>query len=230
MQRLTPPIDHRSPPPEPEFCLSRAYASRAPEQKGGTLVAERVGDLETHERLLGMDGYRPICCPRCGGAVHAHEHRGRLLLGEAEGSTEVVIYRCAEHESCGAVWRVLPRFLARHLWRAWSTVERTVADRDGEEQVVPGLAGGSGPPIPERTRLRWRARLATSAAMVIAVLGTAMDVPEMSNVVTGAGYLATRGQVAGVFAQSSRSPPAQGQVLGKLAAILHRLAPGVRLM
>ncbi|MFO0570159.1 MAG: hypothetical protein U0263_31235 [Polyangiaceae bacterium] len=193
-------------------------------------MAEGVRDLETHERLLGMDGYRPGCCPRCGSPVHAHEHRSRLLLGEAEGSTEVVIYRCAEHESCGAVWRVLPRFLARHLWRAWSTVERTVADRDGEEQVVPGLVGGNGPPVSERSRLRWRARLAMSAAMVIATLATAMDVPEMSNVVTRAGYLATRGEVIGVFAQSSRSPPVHGQLLGELAATLHRLAPGVRLM
>lgn len=193
-------------------------------------MAEGVCDLTTHERLLGMDGYRPRGCPRCGSAVHAHEHRSRLLLGEAEGSTEVVIYRCAEHENCGAVWRVLPRFLARHLWRAWNTVERTVADRGGEEQVVPGLVGESGPPIAERTRLRWRARLATSAAMVLATLATAMDAPEMSSVVTRAGYLATRGEVVGVVARSSRSPPAQGQVLGRLAATLHRLAPGVRLM
>ncbi|MFO0567111.1 MAG: hypothetical protein U0263_15690 [Polyangiaceae bacterium] len=152
------------------------------------------------------------------------------MLGEAEGSTEVVIYRCAEHESCGAVWRVLPRFLARHLWRAWSTVERTVADRDGEEQVVPGLVAGSGPPIPATTRLRWRARLATSAVMVIATLATAMDAPEMSDVVRRAGYRATRGEVVAIFAESSRSPPARGQVLGRLAATLHRLAPGVRLM
>lgn len=193
-------------------------------------MAEGVWDLATHERLLGMDGYRPSCCPRCGSAVHAHEHRSRLLLGEAEGSTEVVIYRCAEHESCGAVWRVLPRFLARHLWRAWSTVERTVVDREGEEPVAPGLTAGSGPPVPERTRLRWRGRLVASAAMVIATLATAMDAPEMRDVVKRAGYRATRGEVVAIFAQGNRSPPVRGQVLGRLAATLHRLAPGVRLM
>jgi hypothetical protein len=204
------------------------YASRVPEQKGGTLVAEDVTDLETHERLLQNDGYRPAYCQRCDGRVHAHDHRSRLLLGEPEQCTEIAIYRCADQENCGAVWRVLPRFLVRHLWRAWSTVERTVADREGEERVVPGLDGGTGPPIPERTRQRWRARLVTSAAMVIAVLATAMDAPEMSQVVTRAGYGATRGDVVTVFTQSSRS--VRGQRLGKLGAILHRLAPGVRLM
>lgn len=193
-------------------------------------MAEGVRDLETHERLLGMDGYRPGCCPRCGRPVHAHDHRSRLLLGEAEGSTEVAIYRCSEQVSCGGVWRVLPRFLARHLWRAWSTVERTVADREGEEPVVPGLVAGSGPPIPATTRLRWRARLATSAAMVIATLATAMDAPKMSDVVRRAGYRATRGEVVAIYAQGNRSPPVQGQVLSRLAATLHRLGPGVRLM
>ncbi|MBK9000779.1 MAG: hypothetical protein IPM35_34085 [Myxococcales bacterium] len=121
-------------------------------------------------------------------------------------------------------------FLARHLWRAWKTVQRTVAEPDGEEQIVPGLVGCKGPPIPERTRLRWRARLATSAAMVIATLATGMDAPEMSEVVKRAGYRATRGEVVAIFAQGNRSPPVRGQVLGRLAATLHRLAPGVRLM
>ncbi len=201
-----------------------------PEQKGGTLIAGSVVDLETHERLLRIDGYRPAVCQRCGGPVHAHEHRARLLLGEAEGSTDIAIYRCADHESCGAVWRVLPGLLARHLWRAWSTVERTIADRDGEERVVAGPVGAVGPPIPERTRVRWRTRLVTSAAMVVAVLATAMDVPALAYVVKRTGYLATRGEVVTVFAENSRSAPGCGHLLGALAAVVHRLAPGVRLM
>ena len=35
----------------------------------------------------------------------------------------VAQYMCVAAE-CGATWRVLPLFLARHLWRAWKTVER----------------------------------------------------------------------------------------------------------
>jgi hypothetical protein len=230
MQTTTTPIDHRSPPPDPDPCLCRAYASRVPKQKGGTLIAESVVDLEDHERHLRIDGYRPAGCPRCGSPVHAHEYRSRLLLGEAEGSTEIVIYRCADHERCGAVWRVLPALLARHLWRAWDTVEQTVADRDGEEPVAPGLTGAAGPAIPETTRARWRARLTTSAAMVVAVLATAMDVPELAEVVKRAGYSATRGEVVAVHAQSSMRSLVRVHPLGSLAGVVHRLAPGVRLM
>lgn len=197
-------------------------------QKGGTLIAEGVEDLETHERCVRMDRYRPPSCPRCGALVYCHEHRARLLLGEAKGSTDIVIYRCADHDKCGAVWRILPRFLARHLWRSWSTVERTVADRvDDEQSVVPGLIGAAGAPIPKTTRSRWRNRLVTSAAMVVAVLATAMDVPELGAVVTQAGYLATRGELVGLFAERLSS---QGRVLGTLGSLVHRLAPGVRLM
>lgn len=230
VKKLTPPIDHRSPPPDPDLCLSRAYASRAPEQKGGTLIAESVVDLETHERQLRIDGYRPANCLRCGSPVHAHEHRSRLLLGEAEGNIEIAIYRCGDREGCGAVWRVLPGMLARHLWRAWSTVERTVADRDGEERIAPGLGGATGPPIPEKTRARWRQRLVTSAALVVAVLATAMDVPELSTVVRRAGYAATRGELVAVFTESSMAPRVRGHALGRLAGVVHRLGPGVRLM
>ncbi|MBI3200151.1 MAG: hypothetical protein HYZ29_01335 [Myxococcales bacterium] len=231
MYTLTPPIDHRSPPPDPEFCLTRAYGSRTPKQKGGTLVAEGVVELQDHERWLRIDGYRPARCERCGSPVHAHEHRSRLLLGEGEGTTDIAIYRCADRESCGAVWRVLPGLLARHLWRAWSTVERAVADRaDDAECVAPGLASDTGPPIPERTRARWRGRLVTSAALVVAVLSTAMDVREIAVVVKRAGYAATRGEVVALFAESSAPPLASGHVLGALAGVVHRLAPGVRLM
>lgn len=198
-------------------------------QKGGTLIAESVEDLATHERYLRSDRYRPAGCPRCGEQVHCHEHRARLLLGEAKGSTDIVIYRCADHDNCGAVWRILPRFLARHLWRAWSTVARTVADQaDDEQSVVPGLiAAAAGPPIPKTTRTRWRNRLVTSAAMVVAVLATAMDVPALGAVVKQVGYLATRGELVGLFAERLAS---QGQALGTLGSLVHRLAPGVRLM
>lgn len=208
----------------------RPYASRNPKQKGGTLIAEDVADLAEHERRLRLDLYRPAGCFGCGGRLHAHEHRSRLMLGEAEANTEVAIYRCADRGDCGAVWRVLPKFLARHVWRAWRTIERTVADRPSDaERIAPGLVPASGQPIPATTRARWRDRLRMSAALVVAALATAMDVPAFAEVVTRTGYAATRGAVIAVFAEIN-APPRAGRVLGELAGVVHRLVPGVRLM
>ena len=54
----------RVPPPQEAACLSRPYPSS---QKGGTLIAEDVGDLLTHRRRLAApDGYRPEHCLGCG--------------------------------------------------------------------------------------------------------------------------------------------------------------------
>ena len=47
------------PPPSPPVCLTRSYKSR--NQKGGTVIAEGVRDLETHRRmLLDPDAYRSV--------------------------------------------------------------------------------------------------------------------------------------------------------------------------
>jgi hypothetical protein len=186
------------------------------------LVAEAVTDLAEHERWLRLDAYRPVGCPRCGEVCHAHQLRVRLLLGQPQPSTEVATYRCADRERCGAVWRVLPALLARHLWRAWPTVERAVSEPvAGEVQEhgeVPSFV------TPTRTLQRWRARLATSAALIVAVLATAMDVPEHAVVAERSGYAATRAEIVEIARREI------GGRHGKLAAIVHRLAPGVRLM
>src|ERR1700731_3080984 len=113
--------DHRPPPPEPEDCLTQSRASR---YKGGTLIVEAVRDLATHKRRLAdPDGYRADHCPRCEGDVlHVHDHPRRKPCGEPEMPPEVTLVRyiCAAPE-CRATWRMLPGFLARHLWRAWGT-------------------------------------------------------------------------------------------------------------
>jgi hypothetical protein len=158
--------------------------------------------------------------------VHIHERRSRLLLGEAEQSPEIARDRCAPREHCGAVWRVLPGFLARHLWRAWSTVERAVLARD---EGAPAQAA----PLPAPTVRRWRQRLLSSAAVLVAALGTASDVPAIAAVVEQTGYAATRGELVAIFNEqvpSAREPLRAGERLGRLAAIVHRLAPGARLM
>jgi hypothetical protein len=49
------------PPPPAESCLDKPYMSS---QKGGTLIAEDVVDLQSHQaRLCDPDGYRPKGCP-----------------------------------------------------------------------------------------------------------------------------------------------------------------------
>jgi hypothetical protein len=67
----------------------------------------------------------------------------------------ILQFLCVE---CTATWRVLPRFLARHLWHPWRVVERS----------EPGRA--ETPPISERTKARWAARLASSLAAICAEL------------------------------------------------------------
>ena len=74
----------------------------------------------------------------------------------------IIQYACAAPE-CGATWRILPMFLARHLWRAWKTVERVVLPAG-----MPRSAAA--PPIPPRTEQRWRARFAASARMLVVLL------------------------------------------------------------
>jgi hypothetical protein len=111
----------RLPPPEPASCLVRPYPSS---QKGGTLIAEDVTDRDEHRRrLCDPDGYRPRECFRCHHAVlHVHDHPARVLAADSlEPATGIVRYRCA---ACEAVWRILPAFVARHLWRSWDTVKR----------------------------------------------------------------------------------------------------------
>jgi DNA-directed RNA polymerase subunit RPC12/RpoP len=110
----------RLPPPSPPACLLRRCPSK---QKGGTIVAEAVADLAAHLGICRPDGYRPIACPRCGcGRLHVHDYRHRLVRQEPSGTPTLVVvrYRCA---GCGAVWLVLPLFMARSLRRSWPVVE-----------------------------------------------------------------------------------------------------------
>ena len=113
----------RLPPPQPEACLTMSRASR---YKGGTIIAEDVWSPEEHiRRMSSPDGYRPEVCGRCGSdRLHVHDYPERKPLGVAMlAALRVVRFICA-NPSCGATWRVLPAFLARHLWWVWRRVER----------------------------------------------------------------------------------------------------------
>ena len=219
--------DHRSPPPQAEACLQIRYPSS---QKGGTIIFEHVDSLEEHERLLNMGGYRLDSCPRCGAAAHRHDLRPRVMvegagLERVSSTTETQRVRCADREHCGAAWQLLPAFLARHLWRCWSTVERAMFERRAEQPQQGGEQCSR--VVPKRTAQRWRARLASSAVLLAVVLGTA-EQPELTAVAGAVGLQGTRGEL--ITAYVARLAPARGERLVQVAALVHRLAPGVRLM
>jgi hypothetical protein len=207
--------DLRSPSPAAEACLCRPYPSS---QKGGTLIAEDVSDLAAHERrLLDPDGYRPDGCPRCGAVLHAHDLQARVLHGEAERSTIVRRCRCAKRGLCGAIWKVLPAFLARWLWGSFQRVARGVMVRGSSS-------------APARTCRRWRRRLASSARALIVALGTALDgvLPHVARSVAMDG---SRSDLIGSYRRLralEATPLWVSQA--ELAAVVHRLAPGIRLV
>ncbi len=207
--------EDRSLSPAAEACLNQPYPSS---QKGGTLIAEDVHDLSTHERRLeDPDAYRPSACPRCGAALHVHDLRPRVLRGEPEGATEVMRFRCADRARCGAAWQILPAFLARYLWGSWSRVGRA-------------RERGPASPVPARTRRRWTARLASSARLLVAVLSSATE-GLWATVATAVGLDARRiDLVRHVTALTGGGGAAPGAPWAALAAVLHRLSPGVRLM
>jgi hypothetical protein len=212
--------DHRPPPPEPEECLTCSRASR---YKGGTLIAEEVHDLATHrERLADPDGYRPDRCARCGFRVlHVHDYRLRIVLGELGLPSVITIVRyvCTAPE-CRATWRILPAFVARHLWRVWPTVERIAHPAQPPPVVEPA-------PIPARTARRWRARLASLAAQLVVLLAASGGVL-LEAIAKRAGLESTRFELVDVHAQVAETPPRRR--LADLAALVHRLERGIRLM
>ena len=198
-------------------CFS--YASRGPGgQKGGTLIDTSVLDLATHEERMKEPGsYRPAEC-KCGGdRLHLHGLRDRNPRGTLNSSgglavVTVVVFLCA---SCAATWRVLPAFLARLLWRTWETVEATLS-----EERRPGQAK-----VPLRTRQRWRARLAQAARVATQVLASSNDAA-LRAVAQAVGLDACRQELVDAFAAAFPG----GFFLARLAELLHRLAPGIRLM
>lgn len=209
------------PPPEAERCLDTSRKSR---YKGGTLVAEDVRDLAEHRRRLAKpDEYRPASCPRCGhDRVHVHCRPERHPCGDSSlpPVVEVLQFRCAA-EACGATWRILPLFLARHLWHAWAAVERVVRLPPAPARAIVG------PAIAARTQERWRARLASSARIVVAILATSVAVV-LEGIAKSVGLLGTRGEVLDAFIVLTAPPPSDR--LSSLAALVHRLERGVRLM
>ena len=198
-------------PPPPPGCLWRPYRSN-PKRKGGTVIVKDVGDLETHERRRrDPDGYRLAACPGCGhGKLHVHDYPERKVF-----LITLVRYLCP---ACRATWRMMPLFLARMLWRSWPEVEA---------ETLGPAPPAEAPRVPRRTVRRWRARLATAAASLVGVLrerGSAA----LAMVAAKVGAAATRLELVVAFTEATGAQV--GQRLARLAASVHGLVPGVRLM
>jgi len=210
----------RLPPPEPEACLVRLRASS---QKGGTIIAEDVTDLATHDRrLCDPEGYRPRFCPNCRETtLHIHDYRERVLRAEpGRPVASIVRHVCV---GCGAVWQTLPRFIARNLWRTWRVVERTLT---GSATPAEGDAR-RWPLVPERTQRRWRARLLRPARFVAQVLASCGEAA-WAAMAAGVGPAATCGDLVAAYACATMT--AAGNLLAGVAALIYRLQPKVRLI
>jgi len=154
--------------------------------------------------------------------LHVHDYPWRKPRGEPGLPPEipVVRYICAER-SCAATWRILPAWLARHLWRVWPTVERTVIPSSS-----PKLGAA---PIPKSTAERWQVRVASAARQLVVLLATSGG-GLLEAMAKQVGLLATRAELVEVHAQRTEVPLAPGRRLADLAALVHRLERGIRLM
>jgi hypothetical protein len=191
-----------SPPPPEAACLFRPYPSS---QKGGTLIAADVEDFSTHlARIRSLDGYRPERCPTCDHPVmHVHDYRERQCqLADAPPVIPIVRHCCANPE-CGAQWQTLPGFLARHLHFNWPRVEDVCEGRSS-------LRDGRLPC--EKTVRRWLGRLASSAARLVRLLADGGR--------AAPARVHTRHQLIAAL----------GTTFATVAAWIHALMPGVRLM
>lgn len=208
----------RHPPPDPEDCLIHARTSS---YKGGTLIAEDVTDLATHlARVCDPDGYRPARCPRCGGDVlHVHDYPERKPCGQPGAAAVRVVRHICANPDCEATWRILPAFLARHLWWTWPSVERTTSQQGGEDP----RAG----PVPQRTARRWRSRLGSAAKQLIVLLAASGGVL-LEALAKAVGLDAPRRTLVDAYA--TLVDAAKGHRLAGLSALVHRLERGIRLM
>ena len=214
---------NRLPHPQPDACLIQ---SRKAKFKGGTVIAEDVWSRKEHQRrLANPDLYRPISCGNCGKQeLHVHDYperrpRGMFLVA----AVRVVRFICAAAD-CRATWRVLPAWLARHLWWTWKAVEEATQEPTAAQATV-GETMVAQPSV--QTERRWLGRLASSARQAVALLSS-----------RGAEVLRAVGEATGLNANRQELVEAYRDIVGvaswqrlaAVAAVLDRLERGVRLM
>jgi len=206
-------------PPPPAPCLTRSYKSRG--VKGGTIIAEDVLDAQAHrQRLLDPDDYRQaiVACSACGSLVlHAHAFRQRQLRpADKSGSPawqETIRLYCCAVRACRAVFTVLPAFIARHLWRTWDTVE---------------AVGRGQAPAPETTTRRWRERLRADASQLTQAVCVVSVGAVSAATIAAACSADTRAEL--IRRLAALDTGTAEQPFARLAAWIHRLVPGLRLM
>jgi hypothetical protein len=232
--------------PRPEACLT---SSRTSKYLGGTLVDETVWTLAEHQRrIANPDLYRPSECARCGSSkLHVHDRFERCAVGMGVAVVLALRFICA-NDRCRATWRVLPAFLARHLWHAWNAVESAVEPMLTRAQEVkqPCLpqaeastvshqadvsARSSEKPVrakrpSRRTIQRWLSRLRSSPKQLVVMFSQSYNrVLCDIAVVIGGG---DRADLVRNYMQALKLHAGQG--LAAVAALVHRLERGVRLM
>lgn len=112
------------------------------------------------------------------------------------------------------MWQVIPGFLARRLWRRWEVVEGALTGKRRRSHIH----------VPGRTRRRWRSKLASDGRVVRHVL-SATQQPGLEAVLRRVQPICTRGEVLSAYRGYAGE-----DVLAELGALLHRLAPGLRMM
>ncbi|MFW5741390.1 MAG: hypothetical protein ACOC1F_13600 [Myxococcota bacterium] len=208
-------MTHEShPPTQPPECLTQSRASR---YKGGTIVDERVWTVDAHlARIADPDGYRPCDCRRCGcTTLHVHDYPERKPVGLAGVPVlKLVRYICVR---CGATWRIVPAFLARHLWSVWRRVETATRYDELPRE----------PEVPASTWRRWRSRLSASAKQLV-VLFASRAAQAVRGVCLLVGGEATRRTLVDAYAATFDAP--DGVRLASVGALADRLERGIRLM
>lgn len=230
-------------PQQPEECL---IPSRMSSRKGGTLIAGQVWTPQEHcKQLADLDlGYRRGLggCPSCGHpTLHVHDYRERQALQMLLVVVVTVVRFICANPQCKATWQVLPAFVARYLHWTWPAVEHTTETGPAsapsasiapsvQKTVAEPAAPGERPTarIPSRrTVQRWTARLRASASQLVALLAARGG--QLARAVAHAlPEGCARAQVVSGYAQALGVEP--GRRYGVVAALLHALQPGIRLM
>ena len=162
----------------------------------------------------------------CNGTVlHVHDYRERQLRAEPGHPVATIVrHLCV---ACEAVWQTLPAFIARHLWRSWAVVERTIAGTGAAPSPAPPATSVRWPRVPERTRRRWWSRLRAAALYLMRVLAASGE-EAWAQLAQRLGLEATRAELVAAYTQSTAAPV--GQRLAAVSALVYRLQPNVRLM
>lgn len=195
-------------------CLYRPYQSS---QKGGTLIAAEVTDLETHQqRLADPNGYRPSSCPSCSHLVlHVHDYRTRLSqITSLVAVINVIRYRCT---NCGGRWLTLPAFVVRYLHYNWPVIVAVVPAACPPEASLPTSQARPS----ARTVRRWTKRLRSCGLRLSQLLATSAR-PILVRAAQALGLQPSRLDVVAKLESTI--------TFAMTAALLHQLLPGVRLM